>query len=153
MVTKNLTEHNHNGDANEKIDNVNKFRLVNYIKNTMTKVTKIHRETENKEDAKILVEDAWLTIKNHCLGFHDGCEEEGKNCRDERVFRKYGSKFSQADLDALLVDLFDKWLLPDTVHEKQANFGKYIDNLKTRCFAWGRNGCFGCWFENSRIIL
>ena len=37
-----------------KIGNVNKFRLVNYIKNTMTKVTKIHREIENKENAKIL---------------------------------------------------------------------------------------------------
>ena len=94
MVTKILTEHNHNGDANGKIDIVNEFRLLNYIKNTMTKVTKINRETENKEDAKILVRDSWLTIKNHCLGFHDGCEEEGKNCPDEPVFRTNGSKFS-----------------------------------------------------------
>ena len=69
MVTKNLTEHNHNGDANEKIDNVNKFRLANYIKNTMTKVTKIHREIENKENAKILGEDSWQTKKITALAF------------------------------------------------------------------------------------
>ena len=38
MVTKILTEHNYNGYSNGKIDNVNKFGLVNYIKNTMTNV-------------------------------------------------------------------------------------------------------------------
>ena len=129
-VTKILTENNHNGDANGKIGNVNKFRLVNYIKNTMIKVTKIHRETENKDDAKILVKDAWLTMKNHCLGNHDGCEEEGKNCRDEPVFRTYGEKYTQSDLDALVADIFDKWLLSDTVYEKLENFGN-TSNLES----------------------
>ena len=129
-LTKILTDHNHNGDANGKIGNVNKFRLVNYIKNTMTKITKIHREIENKDDAKILVEDAWLTMKNHCLGSHDGCEEEGKNCREEPVFRIYGDKFTQSDLDALLADIYDKWLLSDTVYKKLEKFGN-TSNLES----------------------
>ena len=104
--------------------------ITQYIKNTMIKITKIHRETANKDDAKILVEDAWLTMKNHCLGSHDGCEEEGKNCREEPVFRTYGDKFTQSDLDELLVDIFDKWLLSDTVYKKLEKSGN-TSNLES----------------------
>ena len=143
-VTKILTDHNHNGDANGKLGNVNKFRLVNYIKNTMIKITKIHRETANRNDAKVLVEDAWLTMKNHCLGSHDGCEEEGKNCRDEPVFRTY-DKFSQSDLDALLTDMYDKWLLSDNVYKKLENFGntsnlESFHSIFTNRNLWAKSG-------------
>ena len=129
-VTNFLTKHNHHGNSEGKIGNVNKFRLCNYIKNTMINVTKIFQETKDKNDAKILVDDAWQTMKNHCLGIHDLCELNGMNCGDEPVFRTYGKKFTQIQLDELMSDLYDSWLLSDDLYKKLENFGN-TSNLES----------------------
>ena len=129
-VTNFLTKHNHHGDSEGKIGNVNKFRLVNYIKNTMINITKIFQETKDKNDAKILVDDAWQTMKDHCLGIHDNCEMNGMNCGEEPVFRTYNKKFDQSQLDELVSDIFDNWLLSDDLYKKLENFGN-TSNLES----------------------
>ena len=129
-VTAYLKKHHHHGDAEGKIGNANKFRLCNYIKNTIRNATKIFHETEDKNIAKILVDDAWQTMKNHCLGIHDSCHENGENCREEPVFRTYGHKFTQTQLDDLISDLFDNWLCSESLYEKLEYFGN-TSNLES----------------------
>ena len=129
-VTAYLKKHNHNGDSEGKIGNSNKFRLINYIKNTMRNATKIFCDAEDKNEARILVNDAWQTMKSHCLGNHDSCNENGQNCREEPVFRTYGLKFTQNNLDELISDLFDNWLCSESLYEKLENFGN-TSNLES----------------------
>ena len=125
-----LIAHKHNGDSNGKIGNENKFRLCSYAKNTMVKVTKIHSENEDKELAANLAKDAWTTMKLHCLGNHTQCEENGENCGEEPVLRTYGDKFTQKQLDDLLVDIFDNYLQSEVTTTKLANFGN-TSNLES----------------------
>ena len=129
-VTAYLKKHDHHGDAEGKIGNNNKFRLVNYIKNTIRKATKIFHDTEDKKEAKIVVGNAWQTMKNHCLGDHGTCHENGENCREEPVFRTYGRKFTQTQLDDLITDLFDNWLCSEGLYVKLENFGN-TSNLES----------------------
>ena len=125
-----LIKHKHNGDANGKIGNNNKFRLCSYAKNTMVKVTKIYGENEDKNLAKTLADDAWTTMKLHCLGNHDKCEEDGENCGEEPVFRTYGDKFTQTQLDALIEDIFENYLQSEEITTKLENFGN-TSNLES----------------------
>lgn len=125
-----LIRHKHNGDSNGKIGNENKFRLCSYAKNTMVKVTKIHSENEDKDIAANLATDAWTTMKSHCLGVHDQCEEDGENCGEEPVFRTYGDKFTQTQLDDLIIDIFDNYLQSEETTTKLANCGN-TSNLES----------------------
>ena len=125
-----LKAHSYHGDAEGKIGNANKFRLINYIKNTIRKSTKIFCETHDRDHAKVLVYDAWETMKEHCLGNHDNCHEDGENCRKEPVFRTYGPKFTQEQLDNFVSDLFNKWLCSEAMFEKLEKFGN-TSNLES----------------------
>lgn len=125
-----LKTHLYHGDAEGKIGNANKFRLINYIKNTIRKATKLYSETPDKDHAKVLVYEAWETMKQHCLGNHDSCYEDGENCREEPVFRTYGPKFTQIQLDNFVSDLFDKWLCSEGMFEKIEKFGN-TSNLES----------------------
>ena len=130
IITNILVKHNHNGDSNGKIGNENKFRLCSYAKNTMVKVTKIHGETEDKNLAETLAKDAWEEMKQHCLGNHEMCQEDGDHCREEPVLRTYGDVFDQKKLDDLVEDLFDNYLQSEDTTTKLANFGN-TSNLES----------------------
>ena len=130
IITNILTKHKHHGDSKGKIGNENKLRLCSYAQNTMVKVIKIHNETEDKQLAANLAKDAWNTMKLHCLGNHEHCEEDGNNCREEPVFRTYGDAFNQKQLDDLVADLFDNYLQSDDITKKLANFGN-TSNLES----------------------
>ena len=45
-------------------------------------------------------------MRNHCLGVHDECFEDGENCSQEPVLQTY-NKFTMEQLNNLLKDLFD----------------------------------------------
>ena len=125
-----LKAHSYHGDAEGKIGNANKFRLINYIKNTIRKATKIYRDTPDRDHAQVLVYEAWETMKQHCLGNHDSCHEDGENCREEPVFRTYGPKFTKTQLDDFVSDLFNKWLCSENMFQKIENFGN-TSNLES----------------------
>ena len=130
IITNFLTKHKHNGDANGKIGNENKYRLCSYIKNTMVKITKIYNVTEDKVQAGNLANDAWETMKMHCYGNHEKCVEDGDRCREEPVFRTYGDKFTEAQLNALVEDIFNNYIQSEDISNKLANFGN-TSNLES----------------------
>ena len=130
IITNFLIRHKHHGDSNGKIGNENKMRLCAYAKNTMIKVTKIYGETEDQRMAETLANDAWNTMKMHCLGNHEQCEEDGENCSEEPVFRTYGEAFTQKQLDDLVDDIFDNYLQSEDTTAKLANFGN-TSNLES----------------------
>lgn len=130
IITAILQSHKFSGDSEGKIGNQNKLRLCSYIKTPMVKINKIFSELEDKLVAKQSAIDEINRMKNHCLGVHDECYEDGENCSQEAVLRTYGNKFNQDQLDNLLKDIFDNWLLSVELLNKLENAGS-TSNLES----------------------
>lgn len=130
IITAILQSHKFSGDSEGKIGNQNKLRLCSYIKTLMVKINKIFSELEDKLVAKQSAIDEINRMKNHCLGVHDECYEDGENCSQEAVLRTYGNKFNQDQLDNLLKDIFDNWLLSVELLNKLENAGS-TSNLES----------------------
>ena len=129
-VTAILKEHLYSGDAEGKIGNQNKLRLCTYIKTLMVKVNKIFTEYEDKIEAKAVAVKEVNICKNHCLGIHDECYENGEHCAQMPVLRSYGNKFTENQLNDLVKALFDDWLLSTEIMTKLENAGS-TSNLES----------------------
>ena len=130
IITAILQKHKFSGDSEGKIGNQNKLRLCSYIKTLMVKINKIFSEFEDKQVAKQSAIDEINKMKNHCLGVHDECYGDGENCSQEPVLRLYGDKFTQEQMDNLLKDIFDNWLLSEELLNKLEHAGS-TSNLES----------------------
>ena len=129
-VTAILKEHSYSGDAEGKIGNQNKLRLCTYIKTLMVKINKIFSENEDKIKAKQAAVDEVNITRDHCLGIHDKCHEDGEHCSQMPVLRSYGKKFTDDQLDKLVASIFDNWLLSNEILTKLENAGS-TSNLES----------------------
>ena len=129
-VTAILKEHLYSGDAEGKIGNQNKLRLCTYIKTLMVKVNKIYTEYEDKIEAKEAAVREVNITKNHCLGIHDECYENGEHCAQMPVLRSYGDKFTEDQLHGLVQAIFDNWLLSTETMTKLERAGS-TSNLES----------------------
>ena len=129
-VTAILKDHSYSGDAEGKIGNQNKLRLCTYIKTLMVKVAKAFAEIEDKEKAKQAAINEVNVVKNHCLGIHDKCHDDGENCSQMPVLRAYGDKFTSKQLEKLVEAIFDNWLLSTNTLSKLENAGS-TSNLES----------------------
>ena len=129
-VTAFLKKHLYSGDAEGKIGNQNKLRLCSYIKTLMVKLSKVYAENDDKERARQIAIDEVNIVRNHCLGIHDRCYENGENCSQTPVLRTYGDKFTSQQLDDLVEDIFDNWLLSEELQTKIENAGS-TSNLES----------------------
>ena len=129
-VTAILKEHSFSGDAEGKIGNQNKLRLCTYIKTVMVKVNKIFAEQDDKIKAKEAAVDEVNILRNHCLGFHDKCYDDGENCSQVPVLQSYGEKFDESQLDKLVESIFDNWLLSTETLSKLERAGS-TSNLES----------------------
>ena len=133
-VVKNLTailqRHSYSGDAEGKIGNQNKLRLCTYIKTLMVKVNKVFADHEDKEQARQTAVDEVNIVRNHCLGAHDQCHDDGENCSQMPVLRSYGDKFTTKQLDDLVEDIFDNWLLSEETL-KRLEYAGSTSNLES----------------------
>lgn len=144
-VTALLQKHLFSGDAEGKIGNQNKLRLCTYIKTVMMKINNIFAETEDKEIATQAAVEEVNILRNHCLGIHDKCFDNGENCSQTPVLRTYGAKFTEEQLDNLQKDIFDNWLLSEVTLKKLENAGS-TSNLEsfhsvfTNRYLWTKTG-------------
>ena len=129
-VTAILKDHSYSGDAEGKIGNQNKLRLCTYIKTLMVKVNKIYTEQDDKITANENVINEVNILRNHCLGIHDKCYEDGENCSQTPVLKSYGDKFTESQLDGLVESIFDHWLLSTETLTKLENAGS-TSNLES----------------------
>ena len=129
-VTAILQKHSYSGDAEGKIGNQNKLRLCTYIQTLMVKVNKVFAENEDKIIAKENAIEEVNIVKNHCLGIHDKCYENGEHCNQMPVLRSYGKKFTEAQLKKLSESIFDNWLLSEDTLTRLENAGS-TSNLES----------------------
>ena len=129
-VTAILQNHKYSGDAEGKIGNQNKLRLCTYIQTLMVKVNKIFAEGEDKEQAKLAAINQVNIVRNHCLGNHEECYDDGENCSQMPVLRSYGNKFTEEQLEKLSDAIFDDWLLSKETLTRLENAGS-TSNLES----------------------
>ena len=144
-VTAILQGHSYSGDAEGKIGNQNKLRLCTYIKTLMVKVNKIFAEDQDKEKAKQNAIDEVNIVRNHCLGIHDKCYDDGENCSQMPVLRSYQDKFTSEQLDKLTEDIFDNWLLSEETLTRLENAGstsnlESFHSIFTNRYLWTKTG-------------
>ena len=125
-----LKEHLYSGDGEGKIGNQNKLRLCTYIKTLMVKVNKIFIENDDKIKAKEAALTEVNITKNHCLGIHDQCYDNGEHCAQMPVLRSYDDKFTDDQLNKLVKAIFDDWLLSTETMTKLEHAGS-TSNLES----------------------